>query len=432
MLHSKLNFRVPSCFSNKPFSALPILLLKVSDVLPWSAPVTNSQDGIAACWSGVCRIPAIELLLVPEVPEGVITNGGSPGIVQIIGAPFWLCWQPTFPLIDGTVTLRFCGTGALQEAWPFWNWQVTNEFGLGVDPPVQPSWPFWYPQLTAPFGGNGIPTIELRSGIKPDPLQAIWPLCNPQVTGDGMPFGPVTVQTSWTFWSPQVTFGALGLEGGVVGGVVGGVEGGVGLVGGLGFLPFLVGTHFVGDVSMHGAPFGVCVHCKLNFNGPLSAPSKSLSWSGISLLKVSCVSPPVPFINWQDGLSFRSTLADALVTSCPATSVFIIIMSRARIVNPHFTSVTFLCITSSFRHAIVLVSYLTDLRAFHNPKRSALSLSFSVQDTTFCCQNVSFFSSKNPFYQVSLAKQQGFSTRNALRPLRADRGYALSVPSKDN
>jgi len=97
--------------------------------------------------------------------------------------------------------------------------------------------------------------------------------------GDAIPFGPVTVQTSWTFWSPQVTFGALGLGGGVVGGLGlgGGVVGGLGLVGGLGFLPFLLGTHFVGDVSMHGAPFEVWLHCKLYLNGPSSAPSKSLS-----------------------------------------------------------------------------------------------------------------------------------------------------------
>jgi len=29
--------------------------------------------------------------------------------------------------------------------------------------------------------------------------------------------------------------------------------------------------------------------------------------------------------------------------------------------SPHITSFTFLCITSSFQHTIVLVSYLTDL-----------------------------------------------------------------------
>src|SRR6266480_2841018 len=53
-------------------------------------------------------------------------------------------------------------------------------------------------------------------------------------------------------------------------------------------------------------------------------------------------------------------LVDALVTSCPLTKVIVVIISRARIVGPHFTSFTFLRITSSFQHTIMLVSYLTE------------------------------------------------------------------------
>ena len=72
--------------------------------------------------------------------------------------------------------------------------QLTS--ALGLDAPVQTNWLFWGPQLTAPFGGIAIPTIDVKSGIKADPLQLIVLFCIPQLTGppgvgNVIPAGPV-------------------------------------------------------------------------------------------------------------------------------------------------------------------------------------------------------------------------------------------------